>query len=95
MHNLIDPYFTNDWQRLISRTVVFLNPFLNKRNVHSQSAKIEIAEKTWFRQAMKDTRSAVRSGQLNHLLCEEGEGMIVVIGRAKHSLQKFFGKNYL
>ena len=27
---LIDPYFTNDWERLIERTVVFLSPFLRR-----------------------------------------------------------------
>ena len=95
VHNLVDPNFTNDWERLIERTLIFLNPFLLKRAVENQSAKIELAERAWYRHAMKDTRHALKGGKLRYLLCEEREGMIVVIGRAKHGLQKFFGKNYL
>ena len=95
VHNLIDSNFTNDWERLIERTLIFINPFLLKRALENQSAKIEIAERAWYCHAMKDTRHALKDGKLRYLLCEEREVMIVVIGRAKHGLQEFFGKNYL
>ena len=40
IHNLIDPNFTNDWDRLIERTLYFLYPFLQKRAVYSESTRL-------------------------------------------------------
>ena len=95
IHKLIDPFFTNDWERLIGRTVVFMEPFLNKRGVSSKSEKIQAAERLWFIHAMKDTKVAAENGKLRHLFCEERDGMVVVVGRAKKGMQKFFGKEFL
>ena len=95
IHKLIDPSFTNEWDRLIARTVIFMEPFLNKRGVSSKSEKIQAAERVWFIHAMKDTRIAAESGKLGHLFCEERDGMVVVVGRAKQGMQKFFGKEFL
>ena len=95
VHNLVNPNFTNDWERLIEQTLIFLHQFLLKRAVENQSVKIELAERAWYCHAMKDTHHSLKGGKLRYLLCEEKEGMIVVIGRAKHGLQKFLGKNYL
>ena len=94
-HTLIDPYFTNDWERLIERTLIFLSPFLHKRGVRDEAAKLDIAERVWFRDAMKDTRNAAEHGKLKSLFCEERDGMVVVVGRANHGLQKLFGKDFL
>ena len=44
---------------------------------------------------MKDTGAAADNGKLKSLFTEEREGMIVVVGRAKHGLRKLFGKEYL
>ena len=101
VHTLIDPYFTNDWERLIERTSVFLEPFLRKRAQRnsepamSEAAKLEASEKVWYRYAMKDTLTALEQGKLDHLFCEERDGMIVVVGRAQHGLQKLSGKDFL
>ena len=95
VHKLIDPTFTNDWNRLIERTVLFMEPFLSRRDVSSKSEKLEAAERAWFLHAMKDTKVAEKSGRLSNLFCEEKDGMVVVVGRAKHGMQKFFGKEFL
>ena len=39
IHKLIDPFFTNDWDRLIARTVIFMELFLNKRGVIPKQAQ--------------------------------------------------------
>ena len=44
---------------------------------------------------MKETVTARELGRLKNLNVEEKDGLIVVSGRAKSGLQKFFGKNYL
>ena len=94
IHQLIDPFFTNDWERLIGRTVVFMEPFLNKRGVSSKSEKIQAAERLWFIHAMKDTKVAAENGKLRHLFCEERDGMVVVVGRAKKGMQTFLVKKH-
>lgn len=95
VENLIDPCFTNDWDRLIRRTQTLLLPFLRKRGIHDNSAMLEIAEKVWFKQAMSPTRQAVKEKKLTSLLVEEKDGLVVVVGRAKSGIHKILGKEYL
>ena len=66
-----------------------MEPFLSRRDVSSKSEKLEAAERAWFLYAMKDTKVAEKSGRLSNLFCEEKDGIVVVVGRAKHDMQKF------
>ena len=95
--NLIDPYSTNDWDRLIQRSQILLKgaQILLKLVIDSDATRLELAERLWFRSAMKETVTARELGRLKNLNVEEKDGLIVVSGRAKSGLQKFFGKNYL
>ena len=95
MGQLIDPYFTNDWDKLIKRTYAYLIPFLRKRGVTDETAALELAEQCWFRYAMEDTITAEEQGKLKHLFTVEKDGLIVVMGRAKAGLKHFFGKEFL
>ena len=95
VHKLIDPFSTNDWDRLIQQTQILLLPFLHKRGITDNSARLEVAEKVWFRQAMEDTRLAVSEGKLKSLCVEERDGLIVVVGRARTGMQNLLGKEYL
>ena len=81
VHNLIDPNFTNDWERLIERTLYFLHPSLHKRAAYSESARLKSAENTWFHSAMKYTHIAANKGKLSHLFCKEREGIVGVVDR--------------
>ena len=92
---VIDPFFTNDWDRLIFRTLIFLAPLFRVRGISDDSAQVIIAEKVWFRYAMTDTRKALEKGKLKSLYVEEKDNMLVVVGRASTGLQKMFGKEYL
>ena len=49
----------------------------------------------WFRYAMDDTATAKENGKLDHLFTVERDNLIVVVGRAKVALQKFFGQDSL
>ena len=93
--NLIDPHFTNDWEKLIQRTLLYLSPFHRKRVVVDSATKFELAERVWFQYSMKDTRLASEEGKLKSLFIEERDGLIVVVGRAQKGLQKLFGKDSL
>ena len=44
---------------------------------------------------MKEKREALEAGRLKKLCVEERDQLIVVVGRAKSGIQKFFGKDYL
>ena len=95
VHNLIDPQSTNDWELLIRRTQTLLTPFMHHRGVTDNSLIVEAAENLWFKQAMSETRAAVKEDKLKSLLVEERDGLIVVVGRAKTGMSKFLGKEYL
>ena len=95
IHKLLDPFSTNDWEKLVSRTTVLLRPFLHRRGITDNSAIIDAAEKLWFQYAMSDTRSASAEGKLNSLCVEVKDGLVVVVGRAADGLHKLLGKDYL
>ena len=94
---LIDPYCTNDWDRLVQRSQILLKgaQILLKLVIDSDAIRLELAEKLWFRSAMKETITALEAGRLKNLNVEEKDGLIVVAGRAKSGIQRFVGKNYL
>jgi len=97
IHVLIDPYSTNDWERLIQRSQILLKSVqtLLKLVVDSDATRLELAERLWFLSTMKETNAAREAGRLKNLCVEEKDRLIVVTGRAKSGLQKFFGKEYL
>ena len=97
IHNLIDPFCTNDWDVLIHRTQILIKcaQAFSTLNIDNEAIRIQLAEKLWFLDAMEMTRDANSNGRLSSLCAEERDGLIVVCGRAKAGLQKFFGKDYL
>ena len=95
VHKLLDPYSTNDWEKLIKRTQTLLIPFLHRRGIHDNAAMLDIAENLWFRQAMSSTRQAANEKKLTSLLVEEKDGLVVVVGRAQSGIHKLLGKEYL
>ena len=95
VHKLIDPQSTNDWEHLIRRTQTLLTPFMHRRGITDNALIIDAAENLWFKQAMSETRAAVKENMLKSLLVEERDGLTVVVGRAKTGMSKFLGKEYL
>ena len=80
---------------MIRRTHLYLSPFLRKRSINDEAAGLVIAERVWFRHTMVETATAIENGKLKHLCTVEREDLIVVVGRAKTGLHKFFGKDFL
>ena len=97
IHVLIDPQSTNDWDKLIQRSQFLLKSVqtLLRLVIDSDATRLELAERLWFLSAMKETVEAQQAGRLKSLCIEEKDRLLVVTGRAKNGLQKFFGKNYL
>ena len=93
--SLIDPFHTNDWEKLVHFTQLLLTPFCHQQAIRNVSQMIDAAEWVWFRYAMKQTRQAHHSGKLKNLFTEERKGVIVVVGRAAEGFQKQFGKDCL
>ena len=94
VHNLIDPYSTNYWDKLIKRTHTLLS-FACRRQGVSDASMLVRAEMLWFRYAMKETKKAQSDGHLKKLYLEERDGLIVVVGRASAGLSRICGKGYL
>ena len=93
---IIDPYCTNDWEKLINKTQLLLIPFHKIRYGESDvGQRVAIAKNLWFRSVMDDTNDALVNGKLKELDVKDIDGLKVVLGRAEIGLQKFFGKNYL
>ena len=95
IHVLIDPHSTNDWDKLIQRSQFLLKSVqtLLRLVIDSDATRLELAERLWFLSAMKETVEAQQAGRLKSLCIEEKDRLLVVTGRAKNGLQKFFGKN--
>ena len=93
---VIDPYSTNSWDKLVSRTQTLL-VWYHKFSYGASDAvsTLRHAKKLWFLSAMKDTRTALEQGKLRELDIHESDGLKVVVGRAAVGLQKFFGKPFL
>ena len=66
VHNLLDPYSTNYWDKLIKRTHTLLS-FAFRRQGVSDASLLERAEMLWFRYAMKETKKAHSDGHLKKL----------------------------
>ena len=63
--------------------------------IDSDATRLEFAEKVWYLSAMKESREALEAGRLKNLGVEERDQLIVVVGRAKSGIQKFFRRDYL
>ena len=93
---IIDPYCTNDWEKLINKTQLLLIPFHKIRYGESDvGQRVVIAKNLWFRSVMDDTNDALVNEKFKELDVKDIDGLKVVLGRAEIGLQKFFGKNYL
>ena len=96
IHNLIDPFSTNDWDTLIRRTQVLLNCVNSLQKIPIDDAvTLKQAEHLWFLYAMQETRDANDKGRLSSLCVEQRDGLIVVTGRAKSAVHKLLGKEFL
>ena len=96
VEQLIDPYSTNDWNKLIDVTKIMLTWFHKTIVAHSNAALLlQNAKKLWFLSAMPATIAAIRAGRLRELDIQEIDGLKVVQGRAASGMQKFFGQNSL
>ena len=96
VNQLIDPFSTNYWDKLINKTQLLLIPFHNKKYGSTDDAsRIVSAKRLWFLTAMPDTMDALNAGKLKELDVRDIDGMKVVCGRASAGLQKFFGSNHL
>ena len=96
VEQLIDPYSTNDWNKLIGITQIMLTWFHKTIVSHSNAALLlQHAKKLWFISAMPATIAAVNAGRLRELDIQEIDGLKVVQGRAASGMQKFFGQNSL
>ena len=96
VEQLIDPYSTNDWNKLLGFTQVMLSWFHKALVPHSNAALIlQHSKKLWFHSAMPATIAAVKAGRLRELDIQEIDGLQVVQGRAASGMQKFFGQNSL
>ena len=97
IHNIIDPFSTNDLNILLRRTQLIIKGIhiILKLGIINDAAMLTLAERAWFLQAMPETREAQKKGSLDSLCVEERDGLLVVTGRAKTGMQKFFGKEFL
>ena len=97
VHKLIDPYSTNSWETLLTKTQVLLTWRNKVKNdgalVASQT--LDQAKNLWYLTSMKETQEAIDAGKLRDLDIRDSNGLKVVVGRAKAGLQKFFGKDSL
>ena len=59
-HNLIDPYSTNYWHKLIKRTYTLLSLVCLRQGV-SDANIFERAEMSWFKYPMRETKKAYSS----------------------------------
>jgi hypothetical protein len=93
---LIDPYSTNSWDKLLSKTQALLVwHHQYKLGSVEAAATLNHAKKLWFQTAMKDTHDALAKGRLRELDIQQSDGLLVTAGRAKAGLTKFFGKESL
>ena len=93
---IIDPYCTNDREKLINKTQLLLIPFHKIRYGESDvGRRVADAKNLWFHSVMNDTNEALIKGKLKELDVKDIDGLKVVVRRAEIGLQKFFGKNYL
>ena len=94
---VIDPYCTNSWEKLLSKTQALLVWYHQyKFGTAAAAATLSHAKRLWFLSAMNDTQSAIEQGKLRELDTQtSADGLKVVVGRASKGLQKFFGKESL
>ena len=96
INQLIDPFSTNSWEKLLRRTQFVLYAFQGKTYLAVDDIQIiEEAKRQWFISEMVHTQEALQRGRLKELNIHDMNGMKVVCGRASTGLQKFFGQNYL
>ena len=96
IENLIDPYSTNEWNRIISSTQVLLSWYHKVLVPNSNSTvTLQHANRLWFQSAMPSTVAALNAGRLRELDVREIDGLLVMQGRASAGMHKFFGKNSL
>ena len=94
VHNLIDPYNTNYWDKLIKRTHTLLS-FLCRRQGVSDASMLDRAKMLRFRYVMRETKKAHSDRHLKKLYLKELDGLIVVIRRASAGLSRICGSCYL
>ena len=102
---LINPFSTNDWEVLLSRTQILIMKaqqfqcLIKSRSIRTEvstaSERLSEARTLWFRTVMSQTVDAIKDGKLKELDIQDKNGLKVVVGRAKAGLCHFFGKGSL
>ena len=96
INTLIDPYITNSWETLLSKTQALLVWYHQyKYQVSEAASTLSHAKRLWYLSAMKETCVALDKGKLRELDVQDDKGLKVVVGRAKKGLKTFFGQNSL
>ena len=92
---LIDPFFTNYWGKLIRKTQMVMLAVQAMQSRECTSNRLKDAKHLWFLSAMPETVAAQAAGKLRELDIQELNGLKVIRGRASTGLQHFFGSKYL
>ena len=83
---LIDPFSTNYWHKLILHTQMVLNAIQAMKGGHDIQNAFKGAKKLWFLSAMAETVSAQALGKLRELDLHAMDGLLFVCGRASTGL---------
>ena len=92
---LIDPFSTNYWSKLIRKTQMVMLAVQAMQSRQCTSNHLNDAKHLWFVSAMPETVAAQAAGKLRELDIQELNGLKVIRGRASTGLQHFFGSKYL
>ena len=96
IQQLVDPYITNSWEFLISKTQALLVwHHQYKYGTSASASTLSHAKRLWYKSTMHETCKALDQGKLKELDVRDDDGLKVVVGRAEHGLKKFFGQNSL
>ena len=94
---LIDPFSTNNWNKIVRRTQMLLLAIQTMKSGNSgfNSNLVKEAKRLWFLSAMVETIEAQKAGKLKELDIQDINGLKVTCGRAAAGLQNFLGSNFL
>ena len=93
---LLNPFSTNYWNKLVRQTqVIMLCAQAMKPGVLDKSSMVAEAKRAWYLSAMGATVEAQAEGKLKELDVKDMNGLKVICGRASVGLQNFHGANHL
>ena len=93
---LIDPWSTNYWSKLLRVTQNLLH-WYNKVHVpdFTNANTLQHAMRLWYLSVMPETNTALEKGRLKDLNVRDENGIKVVQGRAPSGMRHFFGQDRL